>query len=89
MHISQKRHLMSLWHKTAFNRETCVETADGVIHYQLVDWRGKLKWQYGSACNTGLLTDGEIEYDESVTFCQNIENVVMTIIDKYGEYEND
>lgn len=79
MHYGTKRHILKEWRDLASRLMPVVETADGEIYYQLKDVPGGLVWEYGGACNTGLLVDGTVEYDEFLSLNENIQNIVSEI----------
>ena len=68
-------------------REPCVETKEGVIYIEYDPSRNVLK--YGTATNTGLLEDGNVEYDKDMTMQWNMQNVIDEIFDKFGEYDEE
>lgn len=67
--------------------EPCVETKDGPIYIEYDPNRNVLK--YGTDTNTGLLEDGNVEYDKNMTMLWNMQNVIDEIFDKFGEYEEE
>lgn len=46
------------------------------------------KLEFGSACNTGLLKDGEMEYDKTMDIQYNMEELYQTMIDYYRDHSD-
>lgn len=85
-----KEGILATWRTCLGNLDPCVETKDGVVYFQLSDiGRGGLVWEYGGACNVGLLVDGRIPFDEFESMHSQIQNVCEEILEKYGNTEED
>ena len=78
---SEQKTLKDIW-DSEMQREPVIETEQGVIYLQPSE-DGKFI-QYGTVTNTGMLIDGEVEYDFDFSLDWNIQNVVDEIFEKYG-----
>ena len=78
---SEQKTLKDIW-DSEMQREPVIETEQGVIYLQPSE-DGKFI-QYGTVTNTGMLVDGEVEYDFDFSLDWNIQNVVDEIFEKYG-----
>lgn len=77
----KERSLHDIW-KEEMKRQPMVETPAGVIYLQPSE-DGKFI-QYGTVTNTGMIVDGEVEYDFDFSLDRNIQDVVDEIFEKYG-----
>lgn len=76
-----EKSLKEIW-KEEMKRMPIIETAEGEIYLQPSD-DGKFI-EYGSITNSGILVDGEFEYDFDHSLDANIQAVAEEIFDKFG-----
>lgn len=76
-----EKSLKEIW-KEEMKRMPVIETAEGEIYLQPSD-DGKFI-EYGSITNSGILVDGEFEYDFDFSFDENLQAVAEEIFDKFG-----
>jgi len=59
----------------------CFEVGESVIYIE----PSEKGWAFGTACNCGLLKDGEFEFDPDFSTDENLQECLMDIESHYGE----
>ena len=90
MRKAGKDEILATWREWLGNLEPCVDTKDGAVYFQLRDTgRNGLVWEYGGACNVGILVEGRIPFDECETVASQAQSVCEEILEKYGSPEEE
>ena len=72
--------------RAAMRRPLLLDRGSGV--YWDFDFKKK-EFRVGTACNTGLLVDFTVKYDEGERLCDQLQNLVEKAEDYYDKEESD
>tara|TARA_R110000822_G_scaffold136229_2_gene273752 strand:+ start:375 stop:626 length:252 start_codon:yes stop_codon:yes gene_type:complete len=67
---------------TSYGLHACFEVNDSVVYFE-PDEHNDMLWNYGTACNIGLLKDGTFEYDSFFSTDENLQALYEEVQEFY------